>query len=323
MQSHARDRFTGVLAGLVGISYVVVGAAFFLAPEEQRGGAFNPAALRSVVQDGAIEQQVQFWALGFGALLAIAVVYAVADIVRPAGAVVVRWATTIAVIGFAVVSIQTLLLQDQVPNLANRFDRLDGETHGLGLALIENRAGEVTVHPFPRSSPPEGVGDGDVLVAVDGEATSVEEAVAMVANAGETVTLTLRTGQEAPRDVTVTKGSHRFLELSTREALLLIGPTDIDPDSWLGFGTVGVWFLIVNWLALRRKLFPTLLPYFGLAGGVAYLLVLADSVLELGGTTVLSVAAGAAIVIGPVWFIWIGVFLWRGTVDTPEAVSKN
>ena len=312
---------------LVGVSYILIGVLFFLVPEEQRGGAVGPDAFRSVVEDGVLLQQVQFWAFGFGALLAIAVVYAVADIVRPASPAVVRWTTTIAVIGFAVVAVQTLLLQDELPDLARAHERLDQEVEGLGLALLKDRAGNLTVHPYPRQSPPEGVTDGDVLVAIDGaplaKGTSGGEASDRVGRAGQSVTLTLRTGQQEPRDVTLTKGRHRFLELSTREALLIIGTTDIDPDSWMTFGTVGAWFLIVNWLALRRRLLPWYLPYFGLAAGIAYLMVLVDSVAELPGMALLSIAAAAAIVIAPVWFTWIGLILWRGTVDTSETVPKN
>jgi len=235
--------------------------------------------------------------------------------VGPVNRVLVRWVSAVAVIGFAVVAVQFLLFQDEVPNLAGGYDRLDSQGGGLGLALIRDRAGEIRVHPFPRKSPPDGVLDGDKLVAVNGKTiparTNPAEAAMMVRDEpGPAVTLTLKTGDEAPRDVSVPRGTHRFLELSTREAIIIAGLTDIDPDNWMGFGTVGLWLLVVNWLAWRGRRFPAYLPYFGLAGGIAYLLVVGGSVVEQDILT--QIAAGAAIIVAPVWYVGIGVFFWTG-----------
>jgi hypothetical protein len=81
----------------------------------------------------------------------------------------------------------------------------------------------------------------------------------------------------------------------------------LDPFGWLMFGAVGLWILVVNLLALRANSWPKILSYVGIAGGIAYMLVVAGYVLVF--YTLNLIAAVGAIIIGPIWYIWMGMRL--------------
>ena len=81
----------------------------------------------------------------------------------------------------------------------------------------------------------------------------------------------------------------------------------LDPHGWLMFGAVGLWFLVVNLLAINENSWPKILAYVGIAGGIAYLLVVAGYVLQI--YTLNLIAAVGAIIIGPIWYIWTGLRL--------------
>lgn len=85
----------------------------------------------------------------------------------------------------------------------------------------------------------------------------------------------------------------------------------LDPDGWLAFGGVGLWFLVVNLLALRGGNWAKPLAYVGVAGAIAYWFVVAGFVLEV--DVFVTIAAAAAVILGPVWYIWAGLTLRRPT----------
>lgn len=85
----------------------------------------------------------------------------------------------------------------------------------------------------------------------------------------------------------------------------------IDIQGWLGYGTVGLWVLVVNWLALRGAIFPKPLAYLGIATALAYFLVLTTMVFPNVRGMILVVAAIGGIVLAPIWYIWIGLILHR------------
>ena len=85
----------------------------------------------------------------------------------------------------------------------------------------------------------------------------------------------------------------------------------LDPNGWLIFGGVGLWFLVVNLLALSGNTWPKILSYVGIAGAIAYLLVVAGYVFQM--YILISIAAAAAIVLGPIWYIWAGLTLRKAT----------
>jgi len=85
----------------------------------------------------------------------------------------------------------------------------------------------------------------------------------------------------------------------------------IDVQGWLGYGAVGLWVLVVNLLALRSAIFPKLLAYLGIATALAYFLVLTTMVFPNVRGMILVVAAIGGIVLAPIWYIWIGLIMYR------------
>jgi hypothetical protein len=79
----------------------------------------------------------------------------------------------------------------------------------------------------------------------------------------------------------------------------------LDVNGWFRFGAIGLWVLAVNLLALRNAAWPKLLAYVGIAGAVAYILVLVSNVFGLSGLTLAAAGIGG-ILLGPIWYIWMG-----------------
>jgi len=80
-----------------------------------------------------------------------------------------------------------------------------------------------------------------------------------------------------------------------------------DRQGWLQWGAVGLWILVVSVLALRRGAWPKPLAYAGIIGAIAYWVELASRVLQNG--TLDMIASVAAIILGPILFIWLGLRL--------------
>lgn len=97
-------------------------------------------------------------------------------------------------------------------------------------------------------------------------------------------------------------------DTATRAVIELSGPFGLDPQNWLGFGAVGLWVLVVSFLALRIGTWPKLLTYAGIATAVAYWLIVVGSVLNLEALFTIAAALGG-IVLAPIWYIWAGLRL--------------
>lgn len=105
---------------------------------------------------------------------------------------------------------------------------------------------------------------------------------------------------------------------SARAALAAMGPRSLDPDYWMGFGTVALWVLTVNWLALGGGQFAKGLAFIGLLAGIAYALVVAGGVLDV--PVLIAISAGlGGIILGPIWLIWIGFVLRRARTEAEPA----
>jgi hypothetical protein len=101
-------------------------------------------------------------------------------------------------------------------------------------------------------------------------------------------------------------------DASTRAALAASVPIrgDLDPQTWLTFGAVGFWVLVVSWLALRARAWHRLLAYLGLALDAGYWLAVAGFTLR--SDALVTIAAGpAGAVLAPIWYIWLGLTLRR------------
>jgi hypothetical protein len=106
----------------------------------------------------------------------------------------------------------------------------------------------------------------------------------------------------------------RFLlaDSTTRAATaasLYLVPLDI--YGWLTYGAIGAWLLAVNILALPGSRWPRTLSWIGIAGGIDYWLVVAGPVLRLEALSLIASIAG--VVLGPIWFVWMGLFLRRSS----------
>lgn len=98
----------------------------------------------------------------------------------------------------------------------------------------------------------------------------------------------------------------------TRMALdLPSSPQFIDIQGWLGYGAVGLWMLVVNVLAWRGRMWPRALVYLGLAGAIGYFVAVASAVVPNMLAAILVVAGVGAIVVGPIWYVWMGLHLCR------------
>jgi hypothetical protein len=111
----------------------------------------------------------------------------------------------------------------------------------------------------------------------------------------------------------------RFVDADeyTKAAILAMGSNyvhfSIDPDAWVGFGLPNLWFLMVGWLAIRGGQLPKNLALLGLiVGGLNFLAVAGDSFELQIILNILAVLGG--LVVGPIWFIWVGITLRRLTV---------
>ena len=92
---------------------------------------------------------------------------------------------------------------------------------------------------------------------------------------------------------------------------------DIDPQSWLTIGCVGVWVLGTNVVALQNGAWPKPLAYVGLVVAGMYGCALAGN--AFGIPDLFTIAAGlGGIVLGPIWYIGIGLRLRRVTAKRPQ-----
>jgi hypothetical protein len=82
----------------------------------------------------------------------------------------------------------------------------------------------------------------------------------------------------------------------------------IDPVMWLSFGLVGIWVFFISYQGLRKLKFPKILGIVGMTAGVFYFFIEIGTLLR--NELLLAVTAGlGALVLGPVWYIWLGRIL--------------
>jgi len=81
----------------------------------------------------------------------------------------------------------------------------------------------------------------------------------------------------------------------------------LDPHGWITFGAIGTWLLAVNVLALPGTRWSRPLAYVGAVGGIAYWLIVAGTVLHV--DALVTIAASAGVLVGPIWFVWMGLVL--------------
>jgi hypothetical protein len=100
-------------------------------------------------------------------------------------------------------------------------------------------------------------------------------------------------------------------ELATALAAL---PSQIDPRGLTTFGLMGIALLVIAWLMARSKEFPKGLPYVGYLRGILFLMLYLGRliILDPASPVLLGPILVAGFVVNPVWYIWLGLVLWRG-----------
>ena len=78
----------------------------------------------------------------------------------------------------------------------------------------------------------------------------------------------------------------------------------IDTTCFFRFGLPGLWVLVVSIAAFVSRKLNRILCVVGMAGAAFFWLVMIGNILQ--AKTMMAIGAGAAIIIGPIWYVWIG-----------------
>jgi hypothetical protein len=91
-------------------------------------------------------------------------------------------------------------------------------------------------------------------------------------------------------------------------------PNAIDPRGLLAFGVAGLGLFFIAWLIGQGRLFPQALSYLGYVAAVLLIVLYLGRLIILDPTNLLIVlpALLSGFVSNPVWYIWLGIVLWRG-----------
>ncbi len=108
MKDNTLAKLGGICSILLGVSYIVIAVIYLLLPPEQQDAAGIPPArfLESLAQNTTL-YMVGGLVFALGSLLGIAAVLAISESVQSANEGWVRWTGTLAIIGFAVNSIDS------------------------------------------------------------------------------------------------------------------------------------------------------------------------------------------------------------------------
>ena len=99
-------------------------------------------------------------------------------------------------------------------------------------------------------------------------------------------------------------------EAELQQAMLGSNNMSLDPTAVLGFGFVGLWFLVTNYVSMDDESFKKELSYIGMLGGVLHILVPIGTVFNI--QILVTIAAGlGGIILGPVWYIWLGIIMQK------------
>ena len=96
-------------------------------------------------------------------------------------------------------------------------------------------------------------------------------------------------------------------DAATKSAIMALGLQHLDPLHIFKFGLVGLWVFVANLTGLSKKTLPSLLAIIGIIGAVAYWINLIGNSFQI--MILITIAAITAIILGPIWFIWIGIVI--------------
>jgi hypothetical protein len=91
-------------------------------------------------------------------------------------------------------------------------------------------------------------------------------------------------------------------------------PSQIDPRGMLTFGVAGLGLWVIAWLILRGGPFSKWLGYLGYLTAALLIIIYLARLIVLDATSplVLVPALLAGFIASPVWYVWMGVSLWKG-----------
>jgi hypothetical protein len=101
-------------------------------------------------------------------------------------------------------------------------------------------------------------------------------------------------------------------------------PSGADPRGLASFGFAGLFWLATGLLIVRASEGHTRLPrrlgYIAALGGVLLVVLFFGSAFE-SDALILIPGGLVSLIVGPVWWIWVGICLWRPAMDRGQPVA--
>jgi hypothetical protein len=135
MTNSGLTRLGGTCAILAGALLPVSAIAYLLMPSAQQSWADPAAYLVSFAQVPTFAM-IEYSANVLTAILGLAVVVAIPHIIRPVHEGWLRWATTVAILGYSVIALQYLRELALIPAMAERFLVADVSTRAATAANL-------------------------------------------------------------------------------------------------------------------------------------------------------------------------------------------
>jgi hypothetical protein len=127
MKDNTLSKLGGNFSIPLGILYLLIGVTYLLLPADQKQTSALDKFLLSFAQNPTT-QIIQWWAFALSGLIGIAVVLAVSESVRSANEGWVRWTSTLANLGFAVVAVNNFRNIAYQPGIARAYMEGDAVT---------------------------------------------------------------------------------------------------------------------------------------------------------------------------------------------------
>lgn len=135
MTNSGLTRLGGTCSILAGALLPVSAIAYLLMPSAQQSWA-DPAAYLVSFAQAPTFATIEYWTSVLAAILGLAVVVAIPHIIRPVHEGWLRWATTLAVVGYSVIALQYLRELALIPPMAERFLAADLSTRAVAAASL-------------------------------------------------------------------------------------------------------------------------------------------------------------------------------------------
>lgn len=100
---------------------------------------------------------------------------------------------------------------------------------------------------------------------------------------------------------------------------LMALPSQVDPRGLLTFGFTGIALFTFSWLILRSRVLPSTLGYVGYLSAVLLIALYLGRliVLDPANPVILVPALLNGFILNPVWYIWLGIALYRHAAAVP------